>query len=74
MQSGKELSGFLLGRMAPWLTRVTHSFNKQFVKKEEDAYMINCMIVHGVGVPLMFLGVAAIQMAWDRYVPIYTID
>ena len=34
IRSGKEQTGLLLGRVAPWVNKVTHNFNKQFVKRE----------------------------------------
>lgn len=57
-QSGKELSGFLCGRVGPAFTSFTQKFNERFVKKPHDAYMINCMVIHGFFVPAMFLGCA----------------
>merc|ERR1719183_257338 len=57
-QSGKELSGLLCARVAPYFNRLTQRFNQQFVKKPEDAYMINSMVLHGIFVPLMFFACA----------------
>jgi hypothetical protein len=57
-ESGKELTGFLCARVGPAVTRFTQKFNERFVKKPEDAYMINSMVFHGFVVPAMFLGCA----------------
>jgi len=54
VQSGKELSGVLLGRFAPWVNRVTTDFNAQFVKMREDAYMMNCILLQAVVIPALF--------------------
>lgn len=54
VDTGKELTGFLLAKVAPWYNRVTHNFNMQFVKRAEDAYMINCIFFGGVVLPCMF--------------------
>lgn len=54
VQSGKELSGFLCARAMPWITRTTTGFNKRFVKRAEDAFMVNCAIGYGVLVPAFF--------------------
>ena len=56
--SKKELSGFLFARFLPWLTRTTQPFHERFVKKPQDAYMINNIIAYGVIVPCMFLACA----------------
>merc|ERR1712232_85786 len=61
-QSGKELTGFLCSRVGPAFGAATQKFNEKFVKKPHDAYMINCMVIHGVLVPLMFFA-----FAWRVY-------
>ena len=40
IRSGRELTGFLCGRVFPSLTRATQGFNERFVKDPNDAYMI----------------------------------
>ena len=40
VRSGRELTGFLCGRVFPSLTRATQRFNERFVKDPNDAYMI----------------------------------
>ena len=55
VQSGKELSGLILGRFAPWFNRVTNNFNAQFVKQREDGYMMNVILLQGVVIPAAFL-------------------
>jgi Fatty acid desaturase len=58
VDSGKELSGFLFATCIPWLTSKTQTFNAQFVKRAEDAYMINAILAYGGLVPLMFFACA----------------
>jgi hypothetical protein len=58
LQSGRELSGFLCARVAPWVTAKTQSFNARFVKKVDDTYMINCIVAYGLVVPMMYAGFA----------------
>lgn len=53
VESGCELSGVLLGRVLPWLTRLTTPFNKRFVKNEEDAFLVNAALFYGLGLPLL---------------------
>ena len=55
VNSGKELSGLLCARVAPYFNRVTQPFNERFVKKADDAYMMNSIVAFGGGVPLLFL-------------------
>jgi len=54
IRSGKEQTGLLLGRIAPWVNKVTHNFNKQFVKREMDAFAVNCLLLLGVAIPTLF--------------------
>mmetsp|Transcript_7733 Transcript_7733/g.20900 ORF Transcript_7733/g.20900 Transcript_7733/m.20900 type:complete len:517 (-) Transcript_7733:216-1766(-) len=58
VDSGKELTGFIFTKFIPWLENKTHAFNNQFVKRPEDAYMINCIFAYGVLVPGMFFACA----------------
>jgi hypothetical protein len=58
VDSGRELSGFLFTKFVPWLRHSTQKFNERFVKRAEDAYMMNCIFAYGVLVPLMFFGCA----------------
>mmetsp|Transcript_453 Transcript_453/g.659 ORF Transcript_453/g.659 Transcript_453/m.659 type:complete len:462 (+) Transcript_453:72-1457(+) len=62
VDSGKELTGFIFARFVPWLENRTRQFNIQFVKRPEDAYMMNCIVGYGVFVPIIFLG-----CAWHAY-------
>jgi hypothetical protein len=55
VQSGKELTGVIMGRFVPWLTRVSTNYNARFVKNRQDAYMMNCILLHAVIIPLLFL-------------------
>ena len=41
VDSGKELTGVVLGKIAPWFNRITQRYNTQFVKNSQDAYMMN---------------------------------
>jgi hypothetical protein len=52
--SNKELSGFLMSGVVPWLNRNTKDFNSRFVKHPEDHFIMNCIYSQGVGVPLLF--------------------
>lgn len=54
VDSGKELSGFLFTKFVPWLEQKTSKFNSKFVKRPQDAYMMNCIYGYGGLVPLMF--------------------
>ena len=56
--SGKELTGFIFAKFVPWLRNSTHQFNSRFVKRPEDAYMMNCIVGFGVVVPILFFGCA----------------
>lgn len=56
VRSGNELSGVLLGGVAPWFNRQTNDFNAQFVKRREDGYMINVLVLQGIAIPAAFLG------------------
>jgi hypothetical protein len=58
VDSGKELTGFIFAKLIPWLNQKTSKFNSKFVKRPDDAYMMNCMFGYGVVVPLMFFGCA----------------
>lgn len=58
VDSGKELTGFLFTKFIPWLEESTHKFNSQFVKRPQDAYMMNCIYAYGGLLPLMFFGCA----------------
>ena len=58
VNSGKELSGLLCKRVAPYFNAITQPINEKFVKKAEDAYMMNSIVAYGVGVPLMFAACA----------------
>jgi len=58
VDSGQELSGVIFTAFIPWLERMTNKFNSQFVKKSEDAYMMNCIFGYGVLIPLLFFGCA----------------
>jgi hypothetical protein len=53
-QSGNELSGFLCGRVAPWVNRITHTFNTRFMKHPSDSFVVNCTIAYGIFIPLLF--------------------
>lgn len=54
VDSGKELSGLILGKISPWVNEWTKPFNSQFVRKPEDAYMVNCIVMYGAAIPMMF--------------------
>jgi hypothetical protein len=58
VDSGKELSGFLFTKFVPWLQQKTNKFNVQFVKRPQDAYMMNCIYGYGGLVPIMFFSCA----------------
>lgn len=62
VDSGKELTGFIFARFIPWLERCTKQFNSQFVKRPDDAYMMNCIVGYGVLVPILFF-----CCAWHTY-------
>jgi len=62
VNSGKELTGPLFQKLIPSVTKATQGFNEQFVKRPQDAYMINCMFLLGFIVPIMFFG-----CAWHVY-------
>uniref|UniRef100_A0A7S0ITH6 Fatty acid desaturase domain-containing protein n=1 Tax=Calcidiscus leptoporus TaxID=127549 RepID=A0A7S0ITH6_9EUKA len=53
--SGREQTGFLVGTVAPAINRVMHPFNKRLVKHEQDAYMVNAVLLLGLFVPLLFV-------------------
>jgi len=54
VDSGKELTGVVLGKIAPWFNRITQRYNTQFVKNSQDAYMMNIIVLGGVALPAMF--------------------
>lgn len=54
VDTGKELSGVLLGQVAPWVNRVTTKFNSRFVKRSDDSYMMNSIALFGGVIPLLF--------------------
>ena len=56
VNSNKELSGFIFTKFVPWLRNSTHNFNKKFVKREEDSYMMNCIYGFGIAIPILFGG------------------
>jgi len=58
VDSGKELSGFLCARAVPAFNCFTQKFNERFVKKREDAYMVNTMLLYGVLIPSLFFACA----------------
>lgn len=58
VDSGKELTGFLFAKFVPWLGKKTQSFNEQFVKRSDDAYMMNCIFGYGFVIPVMFFSCA----------------
>mmetsp|Transcript_17865 Transcript_17865/g.50633 ORF Transcript_17865/g.50633 Transcript_17865/m.50633 type:complete len:521 (-) Transcript_17865:137-1699(-) len=58
VDSGKELTGFIFTKFIPWLEAKTHTFNAKFVKRREDAYMMNCIVGYGVIIPAMFFACA----------------
>jgi hypothetical protein len=58
VDSGQELTGFLFRQFLPWLERVTRSWNERFVKRNEDAYMMNCIYFYGIVIPLLFMACA----------------
>lgn len=49
-----ELSGFIFAKCVPWLEQTTRKFNSKFVKRSDDAYMVNCIVAYGVIVPMLF--------------------
>ena len=53
--SGQEQTGFLLGRVVPWVNRLTHPINKRFVKNPVDSYMVNAVLLFGVVIPGLLL-------------------
>jgi len=53
--SGQEQTGFLLGRVVPWVNRLTHPINKRFVKNPVDSYMVNAVLLFGAVIPGLFL-------------------
>lgn len=58
VDSGRELTGFLFAKFIPWYRQYTQKFNERFVKRPDDAYMMNCIFAYGVLVPLMFFACA----------------
>jgi len=58
VNSGKELTGPLFTKIVPTFTELTQKFNEKFVKRPQDAYMMNCVFVYGSLMPLMFFGCA----------------
>ena len=53
--SGQEQTGFLLGRLVPWLNRLTHPLNKRLVKNPQDSYMVNAVLLFGAVIPALFV-------------------
>lgn len=53
VESGKELSGLIFGRIIPWLDRVTKPFNKHLVKNEDDSFLVNFALYSSIGLPLL---------------------
>ena len=62
VDSKRELTGFLFASVIPWFRNTTQKFNERFVKRPDDAYMMNCIFAYGVIVPLLFSG-----CAWYAY-------
>ena len=60
VDSGRELTGVLFSKLIPWYRETTQKFNERFVKRSDDAYMMNCIFAYGVLVPMMFFGCAYI--------------
>ena len=60
-QSNQELTGWLFRRALPTIDRVTAPWHANFVRRPSDAFMVNCVALHGVGVPLAF----GVQFACD---------
>lgn len=58
VDSGKELTGFLFAKVVPWLTNKTQKFHSNYVRRPQDAYMMNAIIAYGGVVPLMFFACA----------------
>jgi hypothetical protein len=58
VESGRELSGFLCARVAPWVITRTQKFNEQFVKNSADAYMMCAIFLYGLCLPGLFCLVA----------------
>ena len=52
VESGRELSGLIFGRLLPWFDRLTAPLNRRFVKHAEDAFIVNAAIYFGLGLPL----------------------
>ena len=53
VESGHELSGVLMGTIVPGLDRLTSPINSLLVKHKEDAYIVNCAVVYGLGLPAL---------------------
>eukprot|EP00501_MAST-03F_sp_TOSAG23-6_P001368 GSMAST32.ASY1.ANO1.1422.1 assembled CDS len=54
---GRPLDGYILS-FTRWFNKWTANFNSRFVKKKEDSYMLNVVILQGILLPLMFLAAA----------------
>lgn len=54
-QSGKERTGFILGRFAPWLSKVTQKTFEKYSRRKENAFILLAVWAYGVGIPLAFL-------------------
>jgi hypothetical protein len=53
VESNNELSGVVMGRIVPWITRITAPFNRRLVKHEADAFVVNFALYACVGLPLL---------------------
>jgi len=53
VESGQELTGLVMGRLVPWITKVTAPFNSKLVKHAEDAFLVNFALYAGLGLPLL---------------------
>jgi len=74
VDSGRELTGFLFAKAIPWLRESTQKFNERFVKRSDDAYMMNCIVAYGVMVPMMFFGCAYIAFhSENRMTPLWVL-
>jgi len=41
-----------------WINKMTHNFGKKFVKHEEDSFLVNSVIFHGIFIPIIFVCLA----------------
>ena len=65
VESGNELSGLLMGKFIPWFDRLTAPFNRRFVKKPDDAFLVNVAWYYGLGMPLMLRTAGNLHLAGD---------